>query len=398
MAILYNLEPLAAMELFYDGEKNGVWNGDFIKNEKERGLVLPPVIKEFLEDYGYLNINRNENSFQIFHPDRMGGFHLPTDTGDDVPVLIIGVYQDFLVGVCTDSGDLRVAFGEQTDEGTMWGPVNLGFSGIITIMFVSLLFGSENHQAFEDAGTFSAVLAENSMELMKIRPSEGCPEHFSLNYNEENKSFLIAEYDEQGEEITCLHVVGKGALELEELKRLFDKEFFQNSLNCDYNRALQIQTGIIRCLEDADPLELAEHYKLAARCCWSLGQLDEAIAWYEKGLPAIEDNIGTAPDKAAHYYHAMGNFYADTRQYDKSEGCYSVELNILLNYYPDNAYEIGMNYQSRAQFFIKNRDNIETAIELLNIALEQFQRDPKNCRYSIARTQQLLGDLGTLKG
>ncbi len=45
MAVLYNLNPLEAMSLFYDGEKRGVWNGDFIKNEKKRGLVLPPMLR-----------------------------------------------------------------------------------------------------------------------------------------------------------------------------------------------------------------------------------------------------------------------------------------------------------------------------------------------------------------
>lgn len=45
------------MALFCDGEKRGVWSGGFTKNEKKRGLVLPPMLRGFLENYGYLGIN-----------------------------------------------------------------------------------------------------------------------------------------------------------------------------------------------------------------------------------------------------------------------------------------------------------------------------------------------------
>ena len=49
MAVLYNIEPLKAMELYYDGEHNGVWNGDFIKAKKQSGLDIPAPLREFLE-------------------------------------------------------------------------------------------------------------------------------------------------------------------------------------------------------------------------------------------------------------------------------------------------------------------------------------------------------------
>ena len=40
MALQINIEPLKALELFYDQEKLGVWEGDFIKNAKQRNLKL----------------------------------------------------------------------------------------------------------------------------------------------------------------------------------------------------------------------------------------------------------------------------------------------------------------------------------------------------------------------
>lgn len=417
MAILYNLEPLAAVDLFYGGEKNGVWNGDFIRNEKTRGLVLPPIVREFLENYGYWDLNRNQSSFRLAQPDNIGEICLQTDIGD-VPVMVIGFYQDYLVGIRLDTEDLQAAFGKQTDDGVMWSPVaNLNFSGILATMFVSLLFQSDDHYAFENAFEMDAALAgqsidnpqilqtvkkaSNAMQLnsARFRPGEGCPEHFSLNFDEENGVFLIVEYDRQGENIICLHAAPQKVFTFEELEQLFNKEFYQNSLHCDYNHALQLQLKMMEYLEleEADPLELSEHYKIAARCCWALGAFDKAVSWYEKGLPAIEDNLEYAPEKAVSYYHAMGNFYMDNRQYDKSDQYYARALDILYEYLPDNVYQIGMIYQSQAQFLVQNKENLDKAIALYDRALEEFKKKPKVCKYDIARTQQLRGDAKRLK-
>lgn len=87
MSISYNLEPLEALELFYDGEKNGVWNGDFIKIEKERGLSVPPLLREYLVNYAYLEINKAQ--IVLFHPDEIREFDLPTEDGE-VHIMAIG--------------------------------------------------------------------------------------------------------------------------------------------------------------------------------------------------------------------------------------------------------------------------------------------------------------------
>ncbi len=60
---------------------------------------------------------------------------------------------------------------------------------------------------------------------------------------------------------------------------------------------------------------------------------------------------------------------------------------------PEDVYGIGMNYQSRAQFLDSAGGDPERVIELCNLALEQFQKNPHDsgCKYEIARTQQLRG-------
>lgn len=396
MGLLYNLEPLEAMDLYYGGEKNGIWEGEFIKNEKTRGLVFPPILKEFLTAYGYLDINQNKDSFRFFFPDDMNEISLQTEIGE-VPILIIGVFRDYVLGIRRDTEDLQAAFGEQTEDGTMWSPVGLNFSGILATMLVSLLFQSGKHTVCDNEDAIDAELAKYDAQRSLLRPGAGCPQHFSLNYISEKNLFLIAEFDAQGENITMLHVVPGRALSLAELEQMFQKEFYQNAMNCDFQHALELQLKIIESLEEPTSLELAEHYKLAARCCWALGQPDEASSWYEKGLVEVENNIADAFHKAAVYYQTMGNFYADTEQYDKSEQYYEMSLDTLRKHFPEDSRQIGQIYQSQAQFLTKHKENLDQAITLYDKALEEFQKKPKDCKYEIARTQQLRGEAKRLK-
>ncbi len=396
MGMLYNLDPLFAMEIFYGGEKNGVWNGDIIKNEKKRGLILPHVVREFMENFGYLDVNRNESSFQFFHPDDMWKFGLQTDSGE-VPIIVIGIYGNYLLGIRTDTEELKAAFGERTDDGTEWSPANLNFSGMLATMFVSLLFKSEGHEIYKDGYDIYAQIKKQGGERTKILPGQGCPQHFSLNYSEENERFYIAEFEEHGVEIVNLHIAPKKIFTLEELEKQFNKEFYENSMHCDYNHALQIQLKIMKCMGDAEPLELVPHYKRAARCYWALGKSEEAVAWYEKGLFIVENHLEDAPDQAADYYHAMANFYADTNQYQKSEEYYGKELAVRQECFPEDVYKLGMIYQSQGIFLAKDKDNAEKAIEAYNKALEEFKKNPKECKYEIARTQQLRGEAKRLK-
>ncbi|MDE6915956.1 MAG: hypothetical protein K2P39_04065, partial [Lachnospiraceae bacterium] len=110
----YNLEPLKAMDIYYDGEQDGVWEGEFIKGEKAHGLVYPSDLREFLECYGNMDVNRNPASFRIYYPGNMEEILLQTQIGE-IPILLIGVFENYLTGIRLDKEEeLPVAFGEQT--------------------------------------------------------------------------------------------------------------------------------------------------------------------------------------------------------------------------------------------------------------------------------------------
>ncbi len=402
MAVLYNLEPLAAMELFYDGEKNGVWRGDFIKNERKRGLKLPTALREFLERYAYLDMNKGQIRF--FHPDHIRVLSLPTEDGE-VHIMEVGKADELFIGIDPDTEDFDIAFGDVEDERIMWGPSDgITLSGMMRVMFVSTLFKSADKFLYQGA-EIDAVLKKHGASRSEIMPSSGSTQHTSISFDEENGAFLVAEFDERGEDIAYLHVVPRKTFEqrkaerfasvtLDELNSLFESEFYGNAPNCDYRHALEIKLEIIGRLESqaqTDALELGEHYKLAARCLWALNRLDEAREWYDKAGGIIEKSGDF--NKLADHYQTMGNFYAETRQWDKSDEMYDKALAVLKERFPDNVYDIGMIYRSRAQFLDDADGDPDRVIELCDLALEQFQKDPREsgCKYETARAQQLRG-------
>lgn len=408
MGVVYNIEPLKAIELFYDGEHNGVWNGDFIKAKKQSGLEIPAPLREFLENYAYLEINKGQIAF--FHPDGIRMVRLTADDGE-VQIMAVGradgvVAEKLLVGIEVGTRELDIAFGKIDDEKQMinWGPSDgITLEGLMRVMFVSTLFKSSDKFLFQGA-EIDAVLKKHGAERSLIKPSDGSTQHTSICFDEDSGAFLVAEYDERGEDIAFLHVVPRKTFEqrkaerfasvsLDELKALFDTEFYGNALHCDFAHALEIELEIIKRLEqaDADDLELSDNYKLVGRCLWSLNRLDEAAEWYDKAGGIIKASGDL--DRLAKFYGTMANFYAAANQRDKSDEMFQAELALRLEHCPDNAYDIGMVYCDKAQALNDADGDPDRVIELCGLALEQFQKNPHDsgCKYEIARVQQLRG-------
>lgn len=399
MAVLYNLTPLEAMDLFYDGEKRGVWDGDFIKNQKKTHIEVPHILREFLEKYGYLEVNKGQIYF--FHPDDMRFLELNLPDGGKIRILAAGMINDIYLGLELDDDNGAVAVGEIVDGRISWGPSDMTLSGMLTIAFVSLLYKSADNFVFQGS-QIEAVLKKNGMERSKLMPSEGHVQHTSLNFNEETGAFINAEFDPDGEEITTLCVTPRKTYEqrkaeryatvsLDELNSLFEGEFFGNSLHCDYAHASELQQEIIKRMErcGADELELTDHYRLAARCLWELERIDEAQELYDKSEKIIIKSGDQ--EKLADYYHTMMSFYDDIGQTDKSDEMFDKELDIRRQNFPDDVYHIGLIYQARANFLNKNGGDPDKIIELCELALEQFKKDPHDsgCKYMTARVYQL---------
>ena len=410
MAILYNLDPLKAIEIYYGGERHGVWNGDFIKNEKKRGLVVPPPLREFLENYGYLSINRTDNGYHLFDPDGMGLVDLMAGD-EEIHLMVIGSLNTsdsengqriYWVAVQRDIEELPVAFGEETEDGVMWSPIDTTLNGIFNMMFRSHLYRNSDVYVYGE-DEMEAVMKARGIDPKKLLPPQGQSQP-PLCYDEESGAFIIMTYSDGEYQLNIATRKSPdeeaadrySSVSDEELEELFSAEFYMNALHCDFNHALELLMEIIsrRTKAGADALELAEKYKLAGRCLWALGRLDEAVEYYEKGLPAIEESISKDPENASNYFKAMANFYFDTDQTEKSIEMEDRATNILLEYMPDDYYSIGSIYCNRAKTLVGRNGDPEQIIELCNRALEQFQKDPHDsgCKYEIARAQQMRGE------
>ena len=90
MAVLYNVEPFKAMKILYQGETDGFPEGDFTRNEKERNIVLPQMLKRFLSEYGYMTVNRLSDSVRMLHPNIMTRRVFQYGDNCGLPLLIIG--------------------------------------------------------------------------------------------------------------------------------------------------------------------------------------------------------------------------------------------------------------------------------------------------------------------
>lgn len=420
MSIQYNIDPISSLELFYDGEHHGVYRGDFIKNEKKRGLVLPPMLHEFLEKFGYLSVNAGgPNAYRIFHPDDMAMIALSDGNGGEVHIIVIGSLtvnkqgtedeeEMFFVGVLPETPDFQMAMGQESENGGMdWWPTGRTLSGQLDLMFLSILGRSCNSYVFDEPSDIKAVLAHHNFDVSKA-PFTG--EWASVHFDEKNREFIVTEYDEEQGFIKCVRVtaldsggeaeaVNLTALSLDELEEIFSAEFYGNALNCDFGRCLEIQTEIITRLEAAgtDEKEMLGHYRLSGRCLGELNRLEEADKQYAKMLEIAERHAAEDPKELADAYTTLGNFYFDIGRINESDELFNKELELRRDSTPDDCYHIGMIYADRAKRMEGSDDRdhqLDRIIELCELALEEFAKDPRDsgCKYETARMQQIRGN------
>lgn len=416
MSIQYNIDPISSLELFYDGEHHGVYRGDFIKNEKKRGLVLPPMLREFLEKFGYLSVNAGgANAYRLFHPDDMAMIALPDGNGGEVHIIVIGSLtvnkqgtedeELFFVGVLPETPDFETAMGQESENGgTDWWPTGRTLPGLLNLMFLSILGKSCNSYVFDEPSDIRAVLKHHDFDVSRAQYTG---EWASVHFDEENREFIVTEFDEEQGFIKCVRVTALGsggeaeavnlnALSLGELEEIFAAEFYGNALNCDFGRCLEIQTEIIARLEAAgtDEKEMLNHYRLSGRCLGELNRLEEAEEQYSKMLEIAERHAAEDPKELADACTTLGNFYFDVGRIEESDKLFDKELELRRESTPDDCYHIGMIYADRAKRMEGNDGCLDRLIELCELALAEFAKDPRDsgCKYETARMQQIRGN------
>lgn len=402
--LITDIEPLKAMEIFYEGEESGVWEGEFIKNEKKRELFFPPKLKEYLQRFGFLSVNRGRGGF--WFPDHVRTAAVPYE-GISRDMLILGTLnggddKGFYIGIFADecgTDNPPVIFGEliETEDGgqalSFWES-GMFLKDALVCLFIENLFIHTNGTDYDEDGIeallkkYPAELCEGEKSLKQLIDSSQRPCRYICYDNEENRFYCFDVWED-----------GVGAesfspcISTEELESCFSREFYENSMNCDFAHALRLMEKIINRLEDqeeTEPLNLGEKYRLAGRCCWALKQWDRAEEWLKKAESVFTSE--SAPAQAAQsFYQGLGNFYSDMGDEEKSKAAYR-EADRLAEASGEDLCRLMGDRLLRKGIELADSGFLEEAIEYFEKALNEYKKNPKECKYDIARCGQLKGD------
>lgn len=197
MAVLYNVEPFAAMKILYQGETDGFPAEDFERNEKERGIVLPQMLKRFLADYGYMTVNRLSDSVRILHPNIMTRRVFQYGENRELPLLTIGRVGAFQVAISDErAADPEIFLLRQTPEQTQILPSDDTISEIFKVMVCGVLLKCEGALIADDPQLAVRLLRENDVDLLKITFDPKLRREYSICFTEELRTFTAAEFIE----------------------------------------------------------------------------------------------------------------------------------------------------------------------------------------------------------
>ncbi len=195
MAVLYNVEPFKAMKILYQGAVDGFPEEDFARNEKERGIVLPQMLKCFLADYGYMTVNRLSSSVRMLHPNIMTRRVFRYGGDRELPLLIIGRVGAFQVAISNEHApDPEIFLLKQTPEQICILPSDDTVSEILKVMVCGVLLKCEGAEIVNDPQLAVRRLKENDVDLLKITYEPRLRREYSICFSEELRTFTAAEF------------------------------------------------------------------------------------------------------------------------------------------------------------------------------------------------------------
>ncbi len=404
-----DIEPLEALRIYYQNEKLGVWLGDIRQAEKQRKVFLPPLLRDFLLGYGRFAVNADHNSCCYLNP------MLMNITDDDL-VIFGRIYFDKLLAFrradfaaenpqlyCAERQYAEDNLDEEKlddDDSSPWSdfaPAGLRLRDfLIWLIIRNLRTRSLRIKAGADLTGLEAPA-----ELLALLQDE----------QDEQADKLTGEvicWDDETGELWGVSREPDGWRNLYrfvpsfykwELQELFNLHFYQKT---DFARALPVAQQLIALLQqqEKDTLELADIYKLAGRCCWAVGRWGEAEEFYRLAEPIFEKQLAEMLDKVKYFYQAKGNFYAARQDEPKSRQAYARVDKICEFAGQGAARARGMRLVNQTieiaginQDLVDDLGTLQCAQEMYNRALAEYQQDPKDCKYDIARTQQLRADV-----
>ncbi len=197
MAVLYNIDPFSALEIIYQGKTDGFPDEDFERNERERGIVVPQILKNFLKSYGYMTVNRLSDSVRILHPNIMSQRVFRYGDNGELPLMMVGRVGEFQVAIADKAEyDPEIFLLKTTPEQTQILPSDDTISEIFKVMTSGVLLKTENAVIADDPETAVRLLRENGIDLERIEYNRLLRREYSLSFNEKLRTFTVAEFVE----------------------------------------------------------------------------------------------------------------------------------------------------------------------------------------------------------
>lgn len=197
MAVLYNIDPFSALEIIYQGKTDGFPNEDFERNERERGIVVPQILKNFLKSYGYMTVNRLYDSVRILHPNLMSQRVFHYGDNGKLPLMIVGRVGEFHVAIAEKAEyDPEIFLLKTTPEQTQILPSDDTISEIFKVMTSGVLLKTENAVIVDDPEVAVRMLRENGIDLECIEYNRLLRREYSLCFAEKQRTFVVAEFVE----------------------------------------------------------------------------------------------------------------------------------------------------------------------------------------------------------
>lgn len=386
MSIKYDLTAIEALELFLDGKECGMPESVLTKYENEIGVKINIAVREFAAKYFHMIPNSGKT--------RIGDFHL-IHVGNDLRIddlLVIGYDDDSRYAVQTsDEDDPLICFGRVYGENIEWRVTELRLKDFL-IKVTAEGLSQYCEAAFSDTPTdIAQILKKFGADINLIECKGGWG--FSICFNDERQELAVILHGDGELKNAAVYVKTSNELERapfggntnDELKQFFEDEFYINSINCNYEYALMINTERIKRTKEsgAPATQRAELERLSARCLWTLGRYDEAQKLLNSAAAAFTNSL-------INTYTALSNMLGERGETVKSNEAFNAVL--TLSELSGNYDNLGMLYQTQGQKLDKDMATIDKAIELYEKAILCFRRMPKPNKHDIARTQQLKGE------
>ncbi|MCM1299265.1 MAG: hypothetical protein NC203_08005 [Firmicutes bacterium] len=209
MGLITDIEPLKAMEIYFGGGESGFCEDDFIGSEKDRGLIYPPRLKEFLLRFGKLRVN--QNIVTLWLPEHVPIVNVPCG-GTERKLYTFGEWNHRGIGIFADECGAKdppvvfVTVKEKEGKSLLeLSPTSLSLNDILKYAFVENLFfrsGGSYYIEPEDVGAavrmYSAKPQKGEKSFLQLMAADKLP-RTCICFDEEEDKFVCIEQDKDYE-------------------------------------------------------------------------------------------------------------------------------------------------------------------------------------------------------